>query len=306
MAKPRVGTRLSDLNLPGKPVQIKGTSYDVPGGREVVLDLYVRKLSPDEHDTCVRKGSAARARVTARQRDPESDEHLELIDKLDQWSRKTMEAMLVVEHKRTQSRVVEAMLLGEEDSEWAKDDYLRSLRDDWLDDPDGTPGLNRAYAADPDDPEASRVLAELKRFEEAHSNRLRIIGERFESELAMESDEAIAERLREQMAREEQQAAWILEYQAWQVALGTRLHDPSIPDDKPHPEHKERYFESRQEVAETDEDIINQLLEAFDEITVDVEAGKDSQPAPTSSPPSEPPAESEAAGVLPSSHRVAI
>ena len=299
MAKPRVGSRLSDLNLRGMATQITGMNFETDPPTEETIHLWVRKLSPDEHDTCVRKASAARARLAAAYKDPDSEESMALRDAVEEWSTETIRAMLLADERRKHMEVVEAQLLGDEDSEWGKDDYLTSLREAWLDDPDGTPGLNQEYARDPDDAEAARVYAELKRFSDAAQNRIDVLVRHVVDELEATDREALVERILESRKKQETTTRWILEYDEWQLALGVRYHDPKLPAGAHHPEHKERYFENRQEVAETDPAIVEHLLGVYAQITVDIQAGKGSRPGPTSSPPSETPAEPEA--VQPSS-----
>lgn len=270
--------RLTDLYRVGKEL-----TFDDGGGEPITV--YLRKLNSVDQETAIRKANAARARVYATGRDPESDEYAELLSQaIDIGTREDLISYLIQGRLAEFTTAKEAELAAEE--EWSKDGYLDGLRESWDDE------IQERYHVDPEDSEARHVYAELERFAE----QIKPFVEDEKSNLeSLYAEKTLAE-LRELVAQElvsiSADIAWVREYRKCELWLATREQDG-----------RTRYFESRAEVDELPTEVVQRLTEEFQSLNVSAPEGKDSRATDDSSLSSEPP---EPVEITPSSGLVAV
>lgn len=257
--------RLSDLYRRGKEL----TLDDGDGG----VTVYLQKLNPLESETIVRKANAARTAFMLARKDETSEEYLAAYGDLDTLEQTALLDFVVTDELAQYSLRIEAELAEAEGSEWAKDDYLQSLYDAW----EG--GLEEDAQSEDPSPEALRVQSELERFQSQVQTRIEAEGERIRGELEKKDESSLRILMRERMDKMQGDLQWILEYRKWEVYFGTR--DPE--------NHAELYFEDKEEVDALELSVIQKLVEAFAELNVEVDQGKDSEATATSSSPSSSP-----------------
>lgn len=220
--------RLTDLYKIGRDVPVP----DPETGEDIVV--WVQKLTPAQEKEAVTKARPARARIASVKRLPEdSDEKWFYYDQLDEdrfsTKRKKLEFLVATDVAEFAASITEKTA---SEGEWADDDYLISLRGAWND------GLKKKYALDPDDPEASRVLSELERFD----NEIKDAVADRENELIFElddlSDEEIDRRVVRQLIENEAVSEMYAEYNNQKLLLATRYQD----------DHERFYFNDRSEI----------------------------------------------------------
>lgn len=268
--------RLSDLYVVGKDL-----SFDDGAGEPVTV--YLKKLTPVDQETAIRKANAARSKVYAAGRDPESDESGDLLSQaIDLGTRDDLVSYLCAARLSTFETQKEAELAAED--EWSKDGYLQGLKDAWED------GLKETYHVDPEDNEAKRVFAELERFAEQVEPHVADEKTNLEGLYANTPLEELRQLVADDLLSMSADVAWVREYRKCEVWLSVR-----VPEN-----HRERYFESKDEVDELPPEILNRLVEEYRVLTVDVVEGKDSRATDgslTSSVPPEPEAISQNSGL---------
>lgn len=255
-------------------------------GREVTITdgnqsetVWLQKLSSVDADTAFRRAQGAKSRVLTTKRDPDCDEYRSA------WLEAEMlgeDTDLLVDYLLAPERAQvltarEAELAAEE--EWSENDYLQGLRDAWDD------GLKDTYAKNPEDPEASRVFVEMKRFADALDGIVDAEMEGRRKELSDHSLEDLREKVVDNILNYRSNAAWMDEYSRAEVWLGTR-------DAK---NHDEPYFSSRAEVDQLAAKVLRELVTAFEAMRMDVVEGKGSEETAGSSPSSEPSEKEETA-----------
>lgn len=259
---------LFDLFTRGKPLVIED-----PSGASV--EVWVQKISPDEHDKSLRRANAARAKVTLEMREEGHEERLVVLGDVRTLDRDTLIDILISEDRAQAAMSIEAQLELAEGSEWGKDGYLEGLRDLWAE------RMYTQWQEDENDPEASRVLAEMRRFT-AEVNEgldkvvrdLRIGYEDYELEVLRER---ALERLMEQRAGE----IWIGEFERSRLYFAIREPD----------NHRAYYFSDAgfDGLFALADEVIHQLMTAYADLAVDALQGKDLPRTDGSSPSSEPP-----------------
>jgi hypothetical protein len=248
--------RLTDLYVVGKDL-----TFDDGSGEPVTV--YLRKLNPVDQETAIKKANAARARVYATGRDPESDEYGELLSQaIDLGTTEDLISYLI------QSRLVDFTMAKE--SELAADEGLREAWES---------GLQERYHIDPEDSEARHVFSELQRFADLVAPYVDDEREALEQTYDGKDLEELREIAAQQLVAISADIAWVREYRKSELWLATR-----VPDN-----HRERYFDSRDEVDELPAEIFNRLIEEFQSLNVGTTEGKDSRATDDSSVLSEPP-----------------
>ncbi len=260
--------RLSDLYILEKKITVD----DGEGG----VDVIIRKLNPVEHESAMRRANAERARVLTLKNFPESDEYRAIYNQvLDLSEQPTLVDYVAGQESAQQMVNIEEELAAED--EWSKDGYLQGLRDAW----EG--GLEKKYASDPEDPEVLRVLEELRRFsglvEKEFEERVKDIRAKYEHLAVSE----LQQKVMTQLLEIEGELAWMKEFRRCEVWFSTR--DPE--------DSKKYYFQDREEVSTLSLPVLEQLMTAYRELTVDVTEGKDSEETPSSSPSVEQPTKVE-------------
>lgn len=251
--------RLSDLYVTGTLITLTGPVGD--GSETASEDVWVSKISPVEQKESADRASGARAAILAiKHLDDDHEKKLPYWDQLDELvadDRNTLINFLIAEKVSKAELSAEARLGAE--GKWAENDYLSSLQEAWND------GLRDRYLATPDDEEASRVFNELKRFSDEVTESVKEEREDLVSSYDGIPDIELKRKAIDSIIQAEADFAWMAEFRRWQIFYATRWPDA----------HDERYFQSKDEVAHLDRRVFQQLVDAFNEITVDSIEGKD-------------------------------
>lgn len=258
MAKKR---RLGDLYVKGKEL-----TFDDGDGEPITV--WVRKMTPVDHEAAMRGANAARSRVLSARRDPESDEYQSMWVEAEEFERDALIMYLVADERQDRQAVVEAEIGDEE--EWSTDEYLQGLTDSWEE------SLSDAYVMDPEDPEALACFNELQRFAAVVNQRLDSADRKVEADLQELSDDALRQKVFVKVVEVRASIAWLTAYRRQEVLLGTREADRHT-----------RYFQHAQEVAELPLEVFTTLSTIYRELTVDPTEGKGSEETPASSSSSE-------------------
>jgi len=244
----------------------KGKDFTISDGEDEVT-VYVRKLNPSEEETAVRKANAARARYLASCKDHESETFLAtLSDLLD------LDGEALIEYAAADELVRLAAAIEEEyaaAAEWSEEDYLQGLYETWEEG-----GLKDRYFEDDDkeDEEAQKVWAEIERYNKGLNDLLEKERQRLKREYSSLPEDSLRNMMAERISKMQADLVWLVEHHKWEVYLGTR--DTS--------DKKTQYFDSRGEVDELAEEVLEQLVNAYRNVTVEVDQGKESPETATS------------------------
>jgi hypothetical protein len=250
----------------------KSITFD--DGQGDPITVVVRKMNPVDHQSALRYANAARSRAAALKNHPEDDEYQAQWALVLDYDRESLTRYLLEDFRINRSPILEAELA--DDEEWKKDGYLDGLQHDWMD------HLKDVYAADPEDVDAKRVFTELQRFTDKLDEIVQAAVDNLEDDLEKKSEQDLRQQVFDKLFSSYASIAWLNEYRRCEVAYSVRTEDG-----------KERYFKHRDEVSELPTEIFQQLQEAYRELTVEVQEGKDSLVTEGSSPLSEPPASQE-------------
>lgn len=268
--------RLGDLFRVGREVTI--------GDDLGSITVWMQKMNPMEQEKAVRKAQAVRARFIA-QADPEDELTLSIVSDAYEMDFDGLLNYIVMDEISSKFSVIDARVAEEND--WNENDYLTGLLDSWNGDPadETVIPLSEVYAKrdeDEMDParvkEAERVWDELQRYNEQ-------VNEAVEEERAALSDQYAAlehERLiqivREKLIKTHADIIWAVDYRKNQLMYAIRENE----------NRDQYYFSSREEIDSLPEQVISALYDAFNQLSVGGEEGKDSQEVADSSPSSEP------------------
>lgn len=260
--------RLTDLWIVGKEVRLEdGDNFE---------EVWIQKLNPVEMADAARRADAIRARQLAMKNLANEDDYqAQMSAVLDYGDEPGRLIDYLISEDRSRSLRRHAAEMGA-DEEWSKSNYLEGLRDAW-----GT--LEATLASNPEDIEASRVGAELKRFNDE-------VDDMVEDDMAVLKDTMMSlpmDELRDRMVKRliefQANSTWLEEFYRCQLWFGVRQKD----------NHKQRYFESREEVDGLAVAAFRLLREHYESLEVESVEGKDS-PAPAPSSTSSEPAASAA------------
>ena len=258
------------------------------------ITVVARKLNDVEHETMVRRGAAARARVIRHRTDPESEVYLAALDMVLQLGDDRMSLGSFVARQELGEGAISIRERMASETRWSKDDYLVGLLELWEAGLEDLWGDAERGNADKDDPrvvEAYSVFEALREFEAAVSAEI----EALRGEVMARFDGADLDKLRHEAVQsiiaEAGEKEWYEEIIRARIWLGTRVYQPVLgvdPSDDPELDLSHQYFESRQQVDEIHPLVRRKLSEVFKGMDASGLAGKDS-PAPAgSSQPSEP------------------
>lgn len=267
MAKRR---RLEDLYVIGR-------EFTLDDGQGEPITVWLQKLTPLDHDKAIRRAGAAKAKLLMARHDRDSEDWQETYSDVDDMGgRESLVEYLIAEEVAKLNESAEKELAFTD--EWAKDGYLIGLQDLWEDEEQG---LKARYAEDPDDPEARRVFLELKRFSDGVAEKVGPDIENLKRDYeGMDMDE-VRSRAVDRLLELKAGLGWLREYRACEVLFSTRELG----------NHEIYYFQGRDAVDRLAPETYGALSVAYQEMVVDISAGKDSPKSPSSSPSSEPPSE---------------
>lgn len=266
--------RLEDLWVRGKFVTLDDGKGPVT--------VWVQKLSPVETQAALRRANAARARVKALRHDRDSDGFMDLWADVLTWE--TKDALVTYLLAETQLRIeekYEAQVAAQD--EWAGEGYLQGLRDSWKE-------LEEAHLVDPESPEGlegARVLAELKRFGAAAEALGAGDLAAARAELEAQPMEALQEAAFERVLSYRGNAAWIDAMHRAEVFYGVHPAKPGRDPGTWVAMATTRYWKSQDEFDRLPGEVLGPLFEAYAELSVPANEGKDSEETPTSSDSSE-------------------
>jgi uncharacterized protein YdiU (UPF0061 family) len=146
-----------------------------------------------------------------------------------------------------------------DDEEWKKNNYLEGLREAWND------GLRERFKVDRDDPEASRVFEELKRYIDHVEQLLEREKRRFRREADRETDRELRNEVIDRLIERQADTLWYGEFRKRQLFYS--LREPT--------DHKQRYFADPEELDRMEDVVVDQLLAALDSVNVSAQEGKD-------------------------------
>ncbi len=235
------------------------------------VPVVVRKISPLQKEKAQRRANAAQAIRKRAKNDRDSEDYLSQLNQVQEVFGEAREQLLIVvvdEAMALESQQIQARIMYDEDSEWAKDDYLQSLLDSWDN------GMGQRFTDDPDDIDAAKVYAEIERFTTQVEAEVEEARGRMEDEWDLSGTPKLQEKVAEILLDRQALTLWHKEF----IAARTYYSVRKVSD------WRELYFDSIDEVLELDERTLQELVDAYDEISVDPIEGKDSPPAQSSSP----------------------
>lgn len=268
--------RLADLYITGRPCKVDDGTGDS-------VEVWLQKPSPIEHETCIRRANAARARTLIVRQDRQSEEWQSVYsDVEDAGDREWLISYLIAEEVHDARSSVEARLAAEE--EWNKDDYLQGLYDAWEGTQD-SPGLKDDFARDPEHEEAKKVFEAMKAFTDLVNEEVEANAEVFKEVYEDVDDETLRLKAVERWLEAKANSAWLRELSLTEIFYAVRE-----PDD-----HNRRYFDRREDVDLLAPEVLGQLRAAYNALSVEPLEGKDSEVPVSSSLPSDQPGTAEPA-----------
>lgn len=272
--------RVDDLYVLGRPFELSDGKTDAEGVEPLPpVEVWLQKLDPLDADKTLRKANAAKARMLMVRSDEESEEWLEIYADVATFHVEAMAEFLATEELAEYEASVEAEQAAEE--EWSKDDYLQGLRDAWNGSRD-EPGLKEAAE---DDPEREKCWAELKRFAEQIAPRVEDEKRRLIEDIKHRPIEELRKDAVRQYIERRASSVWLNEFRICEIAYGVR--DAA--------NHDRYYFGAKgKETEDIDWNRVRRLppesfaalSNAYGELVVPPQEGKDLPEAPSSSQPS--------------------
>lgn len=263
----RAKRRLTDLYVVGQEVEFDD-------GEGEPIKVYVRKLNAGQHERALRRANAARSKLLATKKHPDSDEYTNQWSIVEQFARNDLLEYLGEDERQRRAGPIEAELAADE--EWSKDGYLQGLRDSWDE------GLDLRAIDVPDDPEVVQVKGEIDRFTALVEKTLTSHVESFLNDLEDTPDEALQQRVFDKLIEVQSSLAWLSEYRSCELWLSVRDED-----------RVNEYFRTREEVDGLPNEVVERLMNVYREISVEPLEGKASRQTDTSSTSSEPVANTE-------------
>lgn len=247
---------LRDLYIVGKPVTL-----DDGDGEPV--DVFIRKMNDARHAEAMKRAGAAKSRMKAALKDENSPEYLAILESIDEFGREGCITYLLQDFQYTKERVIEAEVGARE--EWDDENYLEGLQQAWMD------GLNDEYAKDPEHVDAKRTFDELKRFADDCEKEMEGRLEAFKKDLDTKTDEQLEKMVVAKYGEVRTASAWLQEFRRCEIWLSTF-----------EPDKRTLAMEDRSVIDDLEPNVISQLMDAIEEITVEGTEGKESQDSPTS------------------------
>lgn len=255
--------RLGDLYRTWRMVDCTDDS-----GEKITVSMV--KINRPDTDAAVQAANAARARVLIRRHQPDSELWLECYGEVADREREELVEVLISDE--IAQRHLSAEAEEEAREEWAEDEYLEGLRTLWTDE------LNMTWATNPEDPDARRVYDELTRFKANVAKRMEGEAEDLAEKFSHLDEEELSRKVVTKLIENSANVEWLAEFEMQRIFHATRE-----PLDR-----AKRYFKTIGEVRDLDDRIYGRLRGEYEQLSVDVITGKESQATQGSSPPSEP------------------
>lgn len=250
-----VKRRLSDLFVTGEDV-----SFDDGSGEPI--RVWVQKLTPAETQLAVEKSRPSKTKIISIKKLP--DDHYLKLRYLDELESGGIEEKIdfikfLIRPKLEEARISAQERVAAED-EWSKDDYLNGLQEAWNDE------LQAKWInSDDEDDEANRVYDELKRYTDQVIKEVEAAEKDLINELDDLSLEALQRRSVNRLIETHGDNILINEFRKQQLFYAVREAE----------NHKNKYFESIDEINTLPEVISNRLFIVYGELAVDSFEGKE-------------------------------
>jgi hypothetical protein len=262
--------RLSDL-------YVRGKEYKIDDGTDRPVKVWLHKLNAIDREACFRRASTAKARFMTESDDEESDVFQSMYAQVREMSDTDgLIAILVAEDLFKYRQSVEAEL-GQDEKTWGKDGYIQGLVDAWIGD-DNNQGLAAVIARDEEDPEAKKVISEIRRFEGEVAKAVAIESERLQKDWLDTPEEILWRKSAHRILELRGNEIFNTEFERQQLYYCVRE-----PDD-----HNKRYFANLHEIDDLDEKVTEDLIKFYGLMVVDTTEGKDSRASQPSSKLSDP------------------
>jgi len=247
---------------------VNGTEVVVDDGQGDPITVWVSKISPMERRIAVDEAARPRAKMlTIKKLPDDAPERLRFLDQIDELIGSDPDAIVdFLMGPRLYEVEVSAQERIAAEDKWAEKDYLTGLQKAWADE------MYERYLLDPEDKEALRVFEGLKEYTEEVDAAVDEEREALRETYTVFSDEELRTKALNQLIDTEADFIWMNELRRQELFYSVRYSE----------NHKERYFENREEVDHLDEHVFTQLLNAYLEVSVDSVEGKDSEETPSS------------------------
>src|SRR5262249_51407248 len=150
----------------------------------------VRKLNSVEHEEIVRRANAAKAKVLACNKNPDSVTARAIELQVEELrTKEDLVDALAPDELAKRINSVEAEVASQE--KWSKDDYLQGLQDSWQE------GLYRTYHEDPDNEEAKHVYEEIQAYVKEVQDSLGEVEDDIKNDLRGNTEPKLREKLYE-------------------------------------------------------------------------------------------------------------
>ena len=250
------------------------------GGEGDEIDVVVVKLNAKDMASVHRRAGAAKAKVMAQANDPESELYLSVLGEVMEADEDVLINALIMTEVAEKTLSIQFEL--EAESPWNDDDYLVGLRAAWFGN-DDEPGLEKVWLdtvdTDEPDPEATRVFAELSKFNDLVSTRLAEEHADLVDSHRGFGIEWLRDKAVKAFLKSAADAEYTKEYYRQRTFFSVRRGD----------NWRKPYFGDLSDYDECDDEMIKKrLIDTYERMTADGPEGKDSPGIPGSSPSSEP------------------
>jgi hypothetical protein len=269
---PHVEAHLSDLFETGKIVTV---AY--PG--KPITEVWVERPSPDQHEECLRKARADRARRYAELMADNSDERLALLQEANRMDKEELvDALLDRERRNVERRALNDVLFSEDHgSDWGSEgekwsSILEAITARYTEIDERNAELKAANAdeeamANSDDDEEIQRLSKIQEgFEEEVKARRDELLKDAKVEIAVNPIEKLRDDLIEGRINLECDIAWFATFKFEQLYRAVRYKD----------DHTRLYFKNSGQIKALPRVVQEQLMEGLNEVDIDVEALKNS------------------------------
>ena len=236
----------------------RSTSVDL-GRDDVELVAHIRKLTVIQEREASRESLKKRAVYEHIKRAPWDDpDRLSLREVVSMLGdRDDLARFILGEEELKIEASVSSRIANEE--RWSENSYLETLQRAWADE------MKERFDRDPEDPEAKRIFEALQSYvDEVIAATAREFADVLYEKLALDDDSLIEEAVsylvdRQALSVQSEEFNW------WKVYFCT------FEDE----DYRVKWFRTIEEVRETDPTVIKKILQAYDDMSLGVEAGKE-------------------------------
>jgi hypothetical protein len=242
-------------------------------------EVWVERPSPDQHEECLRKARADRARRYQQLIDERSDERLALLQEVQKMNKEeVVEALMEKEQRNLERQALNDVLFSEDyGSDWGSGGekwsaILEAITDRYTEIDGRNAELKAANASEealtnPDDDEEIQRLSKVQEtFEtEVKARRDELVAD-WKLQISVHSIEKLREDLIQQRIDLECDIAWFATFKFEQLYRAVRYME----------DHTILYFKNANQIKALPRVIQEQLMDGLNEVDIDVEALKNS------------------------------